>query len=444
MVGTKKNLRKYDKRVILSSRKIAVYCSLALSLKIIVILGIPRNIWFGADAENYLKGYFDLAHNGIFTGGGTLLTWPAGYSIVLFLFSFLHSTLIGASVSILQSAIFSYAVFFFTRELTKTKISRASYLLMIILLFNPTFSLSSMLLGYESLVGSIFLLVAGLFVRDSQLGFHNRFFPNYFLASFLMSIACFLEARFIPICILILSFWFSVKKLSLKKLWLLFSAIFLVLTLPLCLVARNIEAGNGFVISKNLGYTMAVGNGDGATGGYDLGETHKPCRNVESDRQQVQCVLNWDITHPIKDIKLIWNKSIYFWSPWSGPVQNGTMARNPWNNLNPVFRMEHDPIGYRIVFGPVGYLISYLWIIGELFLMIYGFIWVRKLEKMFANILGSTVLLNWLIAVGTIGDNRFRLPLMGFSLTLQGAGLLALINRQKYFPQESLSRSPLD
>jgi hypothetical protein len=54
---------------------------------------------------------------------------------------------------------------------------------------------------------------------------------------------------------------------------------------------------------------------------------------------------------------------------------------------------------------------------------------LRKLgpdEKFFARVLITPVLVSLLLALGTIGDHRFRVPTMSMSLLLQLAAFLAI------------------
>ena len=47
-------------------------------------------------------------------------------------------------------------------------------------------------------------------------------------------------------------------------------------------------------------------------------------------------------------------------------------------------------------------------------------------EKFFAKVLIAPVLVSWLLALGTIGDHRFRVPTMSMSLVLQVIAILAI------------------
>ena len=50
-------------------------------------------------------------------------------------------------------------------------------------------------------------------------------------------------------------------------------------------------------------------------------------------------------------------------------------------------------------------------------------------DKKIALLTATPVLVAWLITLGTIGDNRFRIPTMGLSLLLQVVGFLAIRQR---------------
>jgi hypothetical protein len=85
--------------------------------------------------------------------------------------------------------------------------------------------------------------------------------------------------------------------------------------------------------------------------------------------------------------------------------------------------------GQGLVFGGLGVVISYLWIIGQVLFLFLGYRSLRKLgrdELFFARVLITPVLVSWLLALGTIGDHRFRVPTMSMSLALQVIAFLAI------------------
>jgi hypothetical protein len=106
------------------------------------------------------------------------------------------------------------------------------------------------------------------------------------------------------------------------------------------------------------------------------------------------------------------------------------MARNPWLKISPAQQIgKSDQNGRDLVFGPLGITISYLWIIGQVYFLYLGYRSLRKLgsdELFFARVLITPVLVSWLLALGTIGDHRFRVPTMSMSLTLQVIAILTI------------------
>jgi hypothetical protein len=209
------------------------------------------------------------------------------------------------------------------------------------------------------------------------------------------------------------------------------AAVAVTLLSPATLIARNAVAIDKTSISTNLGVTMAIGAGDETKGGYGRTGPEVPCKPsvpgaTVTDNDKVKCVLLWYLTNPLKTAKLAFYKSQFYWSPWSGPLANGTMARNPWLKFSPVKNIEKTRSGVELLAGPIGKLVSWLWILGQLALLLYGYITLRRadlISKMIANSALSAVVISWLISIGTIGDHRFRIPTMGLSLLLQGAAI---------------------
>jgi hypothetical protein len=204
---------------------------------------------------------------------------------------------------------------------------------------------------------------------------------------------------------------------------------------PAIMIFRNIEVIDKATISTNLGVTMRIGAGPETSGGYARSGPEVPCEpkapaTTVTDNELVICVLKWYLTNPLDTARLSFNKAIYFWSPWSGPEATGTMARNPWLKISPVQQVgKSNQDGQGLVFGGFGVALSYLWIIGQVFFLFLGYRSLRKLgrdELFFARVLITPVLVSWLLALGTIGDHRFRVPTMSMSLALQVIAILAI------------------
>jgi hypothetical protein len=299
--------------------------------------------------------------------------------------------------------------------------------------FNPTLSLSSLAVGYESPIASALLLVAALVFQK------NYSIRVSVVIGFLLGFASFLQPRYLLIGFVLILFGLVMSDSRKVGAISALIAIVVMLLLPITLIYRNHVANDINSISTNLGSTMRIGAGDGVTGGYDDKNKSVPCEpkvagTAVTDNDLVKCVLKWYVSNPLKTIKLAYNKSVYFWSPWSGPLANGTMARNPWLKIDPVINIQKNKGGYDLIVGPFGKLVSWLWLLGGFALFLFGALWLFKIGGYARNLawLSSTpVFLSWLISLGTIGDHRFRIPTMGLSLFLQVAGFFALRNRLK-------------
>jgi hypothetical protein len=110
------------------------------------------------------------------------------------------------------------------------------------------------------------------------------------------------------------------------------------------------------------------------------------------------------------------------------------MARNPWLDISPVTSISSTEEGANLVYGTFGKFISWLWMLGGLILIFYGYkiLWkLKSLERLMGNVALSAIGTNWLISLISIGDHRFRIPIMGLSLFLQAIGLKTLFRGGK-------------
>jgi hypothetical protein len=395
-------------------------------------------VWLGADGENYLKGYEALSREGLFSKEGILNYWPAGYPLLILLLSVLGKSWVLTTLSIVQSMIFSYAVYFFASELSKTRLKKFAYLTFLIILFNPTLSLSSIAVGYESLTASGTLLCVGLVIRSFIPKVDKKFKKCVILSSAIFGLLAFVQPRLIVTGLLINLAWVLVWKGLKGGALIILLSVAITLFFPATLIYRNNQAIGINSISTNLGITMNIGAGDSATGGYMKEGFGVECdlsgNPAQQDNQRVRCVLNWYLDNPTKAAELFYNKSIYFWSPWYGPVANGTMARNPWITINPIKNFSQTEGGFNLVYGGFGKVISWLWLLGGLALLLYGYITLwrqNSLERFIGNLAMIAVATNWLITLFTIGDHRFRIPIIGLSLFLQVIGFKTLFKGGK-------------
>ena len=319
--------------------------------------------------------------------------------------------------------------------MAKSSLKNFAFWTSMIITFNPTLSLSSLSIGYEAPIAACFMMIAGIIWENSTPTFDKKFWLSVAYVGGWFALATFMQPRFLLIAIIIAVFWALRAVGNKNRIKIAALAIAIMMVAPAILIFRNMEVINKATISTNLGVTMRIGAGPETSGSYDRSGPEVSCKpkapaTAVTDNELVVCVLKWYLTNPLDTARLSFNKAIYFWSPWSGSEATGTMARNPWLMISPAQQIgKSNQNGRDLVFGPIGIVISYLWIISQVFFLFLGYRSLQKLgrdELFFARVLITPVLVSWLLALGTIGDHRFRVPTMSMSLALQVIAILAI------------------
>ena len=430
---SKKPITQANKAQVKIHRYLIAFPLIAFVIKLITMANIEGGIWAGADAENYLKGVDGLYAEGLFSEASILNYWPAGYPMLLWILALISTANFFYLIGFVQSIFFAYATYFLTKNIAKTNVAWLAISTSLIISFNPTLSLSSLAIGYEAPVAACFMMLLGVIIASRL----NPTKPQYLYAIYAgawIALAAFMQPRYLLVGVVSILIWgatYLPRKSAIKIISISFAVA---LISPILLISRNDVAIDQRTISTNLGVTMAIGAGDETSGGYDRKGPEVPCLPaipgaVVTDNERVKCVLEWYLTNPVKTLKLTLNKSVFFWSPWSGPVANGTMARNPWLKIAPTQNIAKSQSGAELVFGPIGKIVSWLWIVGQIGLLFYGFLALRRgdeTSKLIANVALSSVVISWLVSVGTIGDHRFRVPTMCLNLLLQVVGMLQI------------------
>jgi hypothetical protein len=432
----KKKINKSKSNSKNSFNYIVFWPSFALAIKILLIFNIPNHIWLGADGESYITGLNSLLTEGFFSKASTLIYWPAGYPLVMWPLAKISLTAFTIMLGFLQSIVFAYSTYLFSRVINTSKLRKYGSITAFLISFNPTLSLSSLVVGYESLVASMLLLSVSFILGARIKHENNPSWNELILASIFLGISAFVQPRTIVFTIaLLLIYVLNLRNLRLQMTSVI-AAVIITSILPVALVFRNSVANDTLAISTNLGTTMMIGAGDTATGGYGNsgGVVCEPKSGSSeiTDNERVKCVINWYLSNPSKSLKLAFNKSVYYWSPWSGPLTNGTMARNPWSKINPINEIAKNPDGNELVYGPIGTFISWIWLLGGFLLLSLGTIYLWKIggiERQLGLLVSIPTFLGWFISIGTIGDDRFRIPQMGLSLFLQIMGWVSISHR---------------
>lgn len=408
---------------------------IALAIKFITMANIPLGGWYGADGENYTTGVDGLIKEGFFSTEPKLSYWPAGYPILLWPIAAISISKFFYIVSFLQSVFFAFSTYFFTNKLRTSSLKYLAFWASILISFNPTLSLSSLAIGYEAPIASCFMMIAGIIWANTNPTFDRKFWLNVSYVGGWFALATFMQPRFLLIAIVIAILW-AMKVVGTKnriRIAALVTAIMMVA--PAIMIFRNMEVINKATISTNLGVTMRIGAGPDTSGGYSRTGPEVPCEpkapaTSVTDNEVVICVIKWYLSNPVDTARLSFNKALFFWSPWSGPKVEGTMARNPWLKISPAHQIaKSSQSGRDFIYGPFGVLVSWGWILGQMIFLFAGYRSLRKIgpdEKFFAHIVFAPALLSWLISIGTIGDHRFRIPTMSMSIFLQVVAFLAI------------------
>jgi hypothetical protein len=400
----------------------------------------PPNAWYGADAENYLRGLQGLVRDGFFSEEGKLSYWPAGYPLLMWPLIEIFRGYFFFALAFLQSALYALGSIWFVDEIRKTRIAKHSYLVALLLGFNPTLSLNTIAIGYELPVVTLSLISVAALLRFFNERRSSLISVELLVSSIAFAIATFMQPRLLVLAFVFFFIWALAK--FRMKLVVLYMAISMgiVSLAPAIMIYRNQEVHGYSAISTNLVVTMRLGAGPETSGGYSSQATglvecpENDGNPAEVDNAVVRCVIDWYLNNPITAAKLFWNKARFFWSPWFGPEANGTMARNPWRQNHPLFSTAQTQAGFYFIFGGFGKFISWTWMLATLFLLLNGFryLWrLGDLERLLGILAGSSFALNLVSSMLTIGDHRFRIPSMGMSLLLQAIGFIALFRKQE-------------
>ena len=413
---------------------------LAFAIKLITLANIPNGGWLGSDGVSWLEGADALLKQGYYSNASVLSFMPAGYPILIWLIAKISVVHCVWLLCFFQSAFYAFASYYFVRQIRDTKLRPYIILIGLALAFNPTLSLTTLVVGYESILTSCMLMIAGIVIKSKQTIINRKFGIYIVGVGAFSALAAFIQPRWILTSIVIAIVWALMHKGPKVQAAIVVGVIAIMAIAPALTVQRNVHSVHKAVLATILGSNMAIGAGDETSGGYGRTGPVVPCKPVPpattvSDSDLVKCVIKWYAGHPIKAVHLFINKSLYFWSPWSGPLGNGTMARNPWLKVNPISNIaKGSQQGSDLINKSFGKTISFLWEMGCISLFFLGFFWLRSMKGIYLNIAYIAlvpVVISWLVAMGTVGDHRYRIPTMPLSVFLQVMGYFALRHKAK-------------
>jgi hypothetical protein len=169
--------------------------AIAFFIKLIVMANTAKGGWLGADGENYLTAVDGLRADGFFSEARNLHYWPAGYSIFIWPLTQISLNNFLYLLSIIQSLLFAYSTYFFTKQISKTKVASLAVFASILISFNPTLSLGSNVVGYETPAAALLLLCIGLLIKDKLENSTNPSIKLTSLSALTIGISCFFQPR---------------------------------------------------------------------------------------------------------------------------------------------------------------------------------------------------------------------------------------------------------
>lgn len=413
---------------------------LAFLIKLITMANITGGGWLGSDGESWLAGADGLLKQGYYSDASVLSYMPAGYPIIIWLIAKISVANGVFLLSLVQSALYAYASYFFVKQLRDTKLRPYIFLIGVVIAFNPTLSLSTLVVGYESLLSTSMLLIVGFIIKSKNIAGEVKIGKYIVGVGVISAFATFVQPRWILTTVIIAIAWALMFKNHKVQAAILVGVIGIMTIAPALIVQRNIQSVDKAVVASILGGNMAVGAGDETSGGYPHTGPVVPCEptppaTAVSDSEMFRCVIKWYVGNPAKGVRLFINKGFFYWSPWSGPLGEGTMARNPWLKINPLVSIaKGSQEGSDLINKLPGKIISFAWVIGCISMLFVGFFWLRSMKGIYANIAYLTfipVLITWLVTLVTVGDHRYRIPTMPLSLFLQVMGYFALRHKSK-------------
>ena len=259
---------------------------LAFVIKLITMANI-KNVdggflggWLGADGENYLSGVDGLLAQGYLSDKSILSYWPAGYPILIWLLTKISLTYVIALISFTQTIFYAYASYYFVKQLRGTRLQPYMFWIAIAIAFNPTLSLSSLAVGYESPIAACMLMVVGLIMKSVQSPHDRGFISRVVAAGFFSALATLMQPRWILTTLVIALIWALITKGRKAQALILIGVVGIMAIAPAIMIDRNVRSIDKAVISTNLGVTMNIGAGPDTKGGYAKTGESVPCEPV--------------------------------------------------------------------------------------------------------------------------------------------------------------------
>ena len=154
-MASKRLVKQSNKKAKARLTHLTMLTFIVLVIKLILVARSNQSTWLGADGESFINNAGIISNEGFFSSNGSLMYFAGGDSFLLFLLNIFGITALPYLVILIQTASYSFAVWVLARQLLKLPISAIAIPFAYTSLLNPTLSLSSLQIGYESPVEAI-------------------------------------------------------------------------------------------------------------------------------------------------------------------------------------------------------------------------------------------------------------------------------------------------
>ena len=396
--------------------------------KLIMANWLEQGIWIDGDGLKRAAELEAMAVYGVAVPGLNMAT--AGYSTLVHGFGELIGNSALWPVALLQSAIFSAAVWYFTIALSRTRIAWATIPLAYLILLNPALSLSSLALTGESVTAALLMFALGQLVRDMLTPRNARTPRRILIAALLLSVATLLAPALAFGSIAFLLSWAAARGNREQAIWVSSGALALLLALPLMLLVRNQIANNSALLPESSEQLAPVMSGFKDFNGQRCGVGKLDV--VSLNGSTLRCLMTWYQEASASSSASAVPNAIAFWSPWAGPMAGPHLRENPWVALQPANVLGNAQDDRSLLGSPLASLASWLWVLGGWVALAAGLFALRSLGPLETQLSAGA---GWLIAglwlVGTLAgaDSSSRLPVQGAALLLQLMGWRFIFTR---------------
>ena len=396
--------------------------------KVFLANGLEQGIWIDGDGLRRLAEISEMSVYGI--TAPDLGTATAGYATIVHIVGVLLGTTTLWPIAMLQSALFSFAVWYLAVGLRRTRIAWAMVPFAYLALLNPPLSLSSLALSSDSVTASLLMIAIGQLLRDMATPRDARTPRRILLSAGLLSLAALMAPMLALGGIVFLLSWAAARGNREQAIWISSGALALLLALPLMLLVRNQMANNSAMLPSSSAQMAPVTSGfkdfDGSRCG--IGSIDVVSLNVPKFR----CLMSWYQEASANTSEAAVPNAAAFWSPWVGPLAGAQLSDNPWPALHPAIMLSDASNPRSLWRSPAATVLSWLWLFAACAALLMGLVALRGmgvLESELSAGAGWLVGGTWLAAILTSADPSSRLPVMGPVLLLQLLGWRYMITR---------------